>query len=62
MYSTIIKQAVIVMLLTAANAVIAISMVNILRLSGVLWSAEVSEAPRQFVLEIMHKYCKFVSL
>jgi hypothetical protein len=36
MYSTIIKQAVIVMLLTAANAVIAISMVNILRLSGVL--------------------------
>ena len=36
MYSTIIKQAVIVMLLTAAKAVIAISMVNILRLSGVL--------------------------
>lgn len=36
MYSTIIKQAVIVMLLTAANAVIAVSMVNILRLSGVL--------------------------
>jgi hypothetical protein len=36
MYPTIIKQAVIVMLLTAANAVIAISLVNILRLSGVL--------------------------
>jgi hypothetical protein len=36
MYTTIIKQAVVVMLLTAANAVIAISVVNILRLSGVL--------------------------
>ena len=36
MYTTIIKQAVIVMLLTAANAVIAISMVNILRMSGML--------------------------
>jgi hypothetical protein len=36
MYTTIIKQAVIVMLLTAANAVIAISMVNILRISGML--------------------------
>jgi len=36
MYTTSIKQAVIVMLLTAANAVIAISVVNILRLSGVL--------------------------
>jgi hypothetical protein len=36
MYTTIIRQAVIVMLLTAANAVIAISMVNILRLSGML--------------------------
>jgi len=36
MYTTIIKQAVIVMLLTAANAVVAISLVNILRLSGML--------------------------
>lgn len=36
MYTTIIRQAVIVMLLTAANAVIAISMVNILRLSGMM--------------------------
>jgi hypothetical protein len=36
MYTTLIKQAVIVFLLTAANAVIAISMVNILRLSGMM--------------------------
>jgi hypothetical protein len=36
MYTTIIKQAVIVLLLTAANTVIAISMVNIMRLSGIL--------------------------
>jgi len=36
MYTTIVKQAVVVSLITAANAVIAICMVNILRVSGML--------------------------
>ncbi len=36
MYITLFKQAVIVFVLTAANAVIAISMVNILRASGII--------------------------
>ena len=34
MYTTIVKDSVVVLLLAAANAVIAVSMVNILRLSG----------------------------
>ena len=36
MYTTLFKQAVVIFLLTAANAVIAISMVSILRMSGVM--------------------------
>jgi hypothetical protein len=36
MYTTLFKQAVLVMILTAAQAVIAFAMVNILRVSGML--------------------------
>ena len=36
MYTTLFKQAVVIFLLTAANAVIAISMVSILHMSGVM--------------------------
>jgi hypothetical protein len=34
--SSLFRQAVLVFLLTAANAVIAISLVNILRVSGII--------------------------